>query len=146
MGGDVAVVEARVALLHGGVGQPGASLQKELVDLDVGWQSAGPERFGIGQVRPGREQPIDNRAAEAPFEIAAKDGPHQGEAREDPEPQTAVGLGQAVEGVDQRVRLADPDRDADVDLAADAIDDRLRTAHRIVEVPAHSRSCPGCMA
>ena len=62
--------------------------------------------------------------------------------RQDLEAQSAVGFSEMIEGVDEQVRLADPDRDGEDDLAPDAVDNRLGAAGRVCEMRGHTPNLP----
>ena len=131
MGGDLRVVEARVALLHAGVAGPGSRLQEELGHLDIGRQAAAAQRRDVGDVGVAAEQAREQRLDEAALERRAVGGTNQGEAGEDAQAQAAVGLRQSVERVDEMHRLADADGHGEGDIAPGAVDDRLGAADGI---------------
>ena len=100
--GHLRVVEAGVAALHVGVGEPRAGLQEELGDLDVGRQAACAQRLGVVEVGIAAAQALEQGRDEALLQAGAVGRAHQAEPGEDAQPQAPVGLGQAVERVDER--------------------------------------------
>ena len=128
----MAVVQARIVLLHGRIGKPLARLQEELVHGHI-WRELSPAHgLGIGQIRPASEQPFDERLGKAALEIALILRPYQRQAGENTQAQSAIGVGQRIERIHQKVRLADTDRNSQHQVAPHLIDDRLGAARGVV--------------
>ena len=125
---DVGVVEADVVALHRAVRQPGAGLQEELIDRDVGGQAILALCRDIEWLGAGRKQAVQQRLGEAPFEIGAILWARQGEARKDRELDAAIRLGHAIQGIEEQQWFADANWHGQPDILAHAVDDGLGTA------------------
>ncbi len=129
----VRIVGGDVALLRDRNIQARAGEEEELVDLDIGRQITPAQRQRVGELGIAAEHPLGERPEEAPLEGALRPRLLQGECGEDAQPDRAVGGGTRIERVDHVVGLAEAERQAEHDLAADAVDDRLRDFIRVAE-------------
>ena len=71
------IVEAGIASLHAGVGKPGAGLQEELGDLDVGRQAPAAQGLGVVEVGVAAAQPVEQGLNEAPLQAGAVGRAHR---------------------------------------------------------------------
>jgi hypothetical protein len=122
---------ADVALLRGGDAEPRAGREEELVDLDVWRQPALALRDGIGELRIAGEEALRERRYEAPFEIALPARLLQGERGEDAQIDRRIGGRAIKQRVGDVIGLAQPERQRQHDILADAGDDRVDHALRI---------------
>ena len=127
------VVGADVALLRGGDAEPRARREEELVDLDVWRQPALAQRDAIGELRIAGEEALRERGNEAAFEVALPARLLQGECGEDAQVDRRIGGGAGEQRVGDVIGLAQPERQRQHDILADAGDDRVGHALRICE-------------
>ncbi|MCY1359507.1 hypothetical protein D9M69_460810 [compost metagenome] len=121
VGSHVAVVEADVVLLGLGVVQLAGRLQVELLHPDVGRQLAAAQVAQVVQLQVVGEHPPQEGAAEALVEFAAGLGLGQGQAGVDRQLPLRQRLDALVEGIDEAVGLAEPERDTEANRSVDAL-------------------------
>src|SRR5262245_34272504 len=143
--GYLGVVETRIGLLHVRVGEPRTSLQEELGNLDVGRQSLPAQRLDVIELRVGAKQAVEQRLYESLLQAGAILRTHQSQAGEDAQPEAPVGLGKAIEGIDERDRLADADGNGHGQIAPGGIDDRFGASDRVVRAKRQD-GAPWCCA
>ena len=129
----VGVVGGDVALLRGGDAEAGAGLEEELVDDDVRRQRARTQRLGIGELGIAGEHALRERLHEAPFEARPAAWRLQCQRGEDMEADRRVGRRAREQGVGDVVGLAEAERQRQHDVFADAGDDGVGDAIRMVE-------------
>ena len=127
------VVGGDVALLRGGDAEAGAGLEKELVDDDVRRQRARMQRLGIGELGIAGEHALCEWLHEAPFEARPAAWRLQCQRGEDMEADRRVGRRAREQGVGDVVGLAEAERQRQHEVLADAGDDGIGDAIRIVE-------------
>ena len=143
IGRGMGIVRGDVMLLRERHMQPFAGQEEELDHLYVGWQFAGMQRAGVGQVGIAAKQAINHRADEAPFEQARGPRFFQRQRRKQGELDRTVGGGTRVQRVDDMVGLAKPERQADHEVGSDIADDILRERFGIGKQLWHHVADPG---
>jgi hypothetical protein len=114
---DVRVVDARIRLLGERGIEPGARLHEEFLHAHVRRQPARAQRRDPLGLRRVAVDPVGNRLDEPALQLARGPRTRERESRQDREFEARVRGGAAVEGVDQRDRLARADRRAQHDPA-----------------------------
>jgi len=129
----VGVVGADVALLRGGDAEPRAGLEEEFVDLDVRRQRARVQRERISELGIAGEDAVRDRLEETPFEVALAARLLQGERGEDAKLDRGIGGRARKQRVGDVIGLAEAERHRQLDILADARDDRVGRPIRIFE-------------
>jgi len=127
------VVGADVALLRGGDAEPRAGREEELVDLDVRRQRARVQRQRVSELGIAGEDAVRDRLQEAPFEVALAARLLQGERGEDAQLDRGIGDRAREQRVGDVIGLAEAERHRQLDIFADAFDDRVGHPIRIFE-------------
>ena len=127
------VVGGDVALLRGGDAEAGAGLEEEFVDDDVRRERARMQRLGIGELGIAGEHALCEWLHEAPFEARPAAWRLQCQRCEDMEADRRVGRRAREQGVGDVVGLAEAERQRQHEVLADAGDDGIGDAIRIVE-------------
>jgi len=129
----VGVVGADVALLRGGDAEPRAGREEELVDLDVRRQRARVQRERVVELGIAGEHAVRDRLEKAPFEVALAARLLQGERGEDAQLDRGIGGRALKQRVGDVIGLAEAERHRQLDIFADAFDDRVGHTIRIFE-------------
>ena len=127
------VVGGDVALLRGGDAEAGAGLEEEFIDDDVRRERARTQRLGIGELGITREHASCEWLQEAPLKARPAAWRLQCQRGEDMESDRRVGRRAREQGVGDVVGLAEAERQRQHDVFADAGDDGVGDAIRIVE-------------
>ena len=117
----------------GGDAEPRAGREEELVDLDVRRQRARVQRPRISELGIAREHAVRDRLEEAPFEVALAARLLQGERGEDAKLDRGIGGRAREQRVGDVIGLAEAERQSELDIFADARDDRVGHPIRIFE-------------
>ncbi len=113
--------------------EPRAGLEEEFVDLDIGRKRAGVQRSGIGEVGIAAEHALRERRDEAPLEAGPRARLLERQRCEDSKMDRRIGRGAREQGIGDVIGLAEPERQSEHDLLADAGDDRLGETIGVVE-------------
>ena len=134
--GNVRVIAADVISLCMWHIKPGTGLQVELGDGYIRWQRTLPKVAHILQRRIVlAEVSFGERVQETSFEVTAGDRNLQRQGREKPEPDAAIVAGAAVQGIDQRIRFADAQRQSDHQVLAQHLQDAIDSLRQSLAVP-----------
>ena len=115
-----AVVAADEALLRGVVAEVVGRLDEELAQLDVGRQRLRAGGLHVGEVRVVAEHAGHQRREEVALQVAGAGGLFQRQRGQDAQRPRRVGRHAVVQRIDQRVGLADAQRQRQVDGAVHA--------------------------
>ena len=127
------VVGGNVILLRDGDAEPGAGLEEEFVDRDVRRERARVQGRGIGELRVAGEDAIGERLHEAPLQARRAARLLQCQRGEDVQADRCIRRGAREQGVGDVIGLAESERQRHHDVLADAVDDGIGDAIRIVE-------------
>ena len=119
------IVGGNIVLLRKRYVQPLSGQKEKLDHLDIGRQRIGMQRLGISEIGVAAEQALDHRRDEALLEQVLWPRFFQGQRGKNGQLDRAVGGGARIERVDDVVRLAEPERQADHQVGPDLADDML---------------------
>ena len=139
------IVRGNIVLLRKRHMQPPSGQKEKLDHPDIGRQRIGMQRLGIGEIGIAAEQAVDDWRDEALLKQVLWLRFFQRQRGKDGQLDRAVGGGPRVERVDDVVRLAEPKRQPDHQIAPDIADDLLRDRLGVGEQFRHQGS-PGAVA
>ena len=137
VGGDVVPLRRRAA--HAAAGP-----EVELLDAYVRRQRVGRDVAGVVELDHALEDPVEQGLDERLLQRGARCRDLQRQRRQDREADAGVGLRAGVQRVDQLRRLAEPERQPDLEVRADALDDRVDAALDVIQhrgLPARRGRC-----
>src|SRR5439155_7695752 len=111
-----------IVLLRQGAVREAAGQEIELAHADVRGQVSTPHRIRVLELRIAAEEPRRHGLQQAPLQLAPPAWPAERERRRDAQLEVLVLPRAPEELVDEVVRLAEPERGADVKAAADPPD------------------------
>ena len=101
--------------------------EEELHDANVRWQRAGPAVARIIQFDRAREYPFEHGIQQPRGQVVSPGGPLEGQSGYDSQVDAAVVPRPPVQGVEQVVSLAEPQRRTDDEALAQAVDEPVDT-------------------